>query len=362
MISLILFFLFGCCHFQTAYSVASSEDVLHTYQTELQNVLKHYEFDRLDEHPYNLMKKTLEKEKQYLDACTSVHEVNELKKLITCRQHTPQFALMLLITPDEAPQLYAKLRVIAARLGIKKMPLLYVNHGLIKNVNAFAYSLNEGGPCFIILNASLVALADDESIEGIIAHELVHIAHNDTVYQNQLKQVLTAAQIASSFYMMYRAFQKCKDTSVDQVFTTRLKHITECILINNASAAVFTGIRNFYSRYHELRADKEAAGALGSSLPVVKVVELLEECCLKERLALPDKLKQNLNKNLDVAAVQPTAVASLLIKLFSYPIYYYLMASLAINSVITDLGLGTHPTTDKRVELLKHYDDLRLNA
>jgi heat shock protein HtpX len=81
------------------------------------------------------------------------------------------------VTPAEAPQLYRMVEGLAARAGLP-MPALYVIHE--DQPNAFATGRNpERGA--VAVNTGLLELMDEHEVAGVIAHELAHIKHRDTL-------------------------------------------------------------------------------------------------------------------------------------------------------------------------------------
>jgi heat shock protein HtpX len=93
----------------------------------------------------------------------------------------------------EAPALHSTLERLAARAGVVK-PRLYVV------VDPFPRALAGGrgprGGAVIVLSSGLVAVASPAELEGVLAHELAHLAHRDVLVQTTA--VLIAAAIVES--------------------------------------------------------------------------------------------------------------------------------------------------------------------
>lgn len=81
------------------------------------------------------------------------------------------------VTPAEAPQLYRMVEGLAARAGLP-MPALYVIHEDQPNAFATGRSPEHGA---VAVNTGLLDLMDEREVAGVVAHELAHIKHRDTL-------------------------------------------------------------------------------------------------------------------------------------------------------------------------------------
>ncbi|MFZ4408609.1 MAG: M48 family metalloprotease, partial [Paracraurococcus sp.] len=81
------------------------------------------------------------------------------------------------ITPAEAPRLFAMVEALARRAGLP-MPALYVIHE--DQPNAFATGRNPANAA-VAVNTGLLDLMDEAEVAGVVAHELAHIRHRDTL-------------------------------------------------------------------------------------------------------------------------------------------------------------------------------------
>lgn len=81
------------------------------------------------------------------------------------------------VTPAEAPQLYRMVEGLAARAGIP-MPALYIIHEDQPNAFATGRSPEHGA---VAVNTGLLDLMDEREVAGVVAHELAHIKHRDTL-------------------------------------------------------------------------------------------------------------------------------------------------------------------------------------
>lgn len=81
------------------------------------------------------------------------------------------------IGPAENPRLHAMVHGLAQRAGIP-MPALYVIHENQPNAFATGRSPVRGA---VALNTGLLEMMEEREVAGVIAHELAHIKHRDTL-------------------------------------------------------------------------------------------------------------------------------------------------------------------------------------
>ncbi|MDB5416577.1 MAG: zinc metalloprotease HtpX [Rubritepida sp.] len=81
------------------------------------------------------------------------------------------------VTAAEAPQLYRTVEGLAARAGLP-MPALYIIHEEQPNAFATGRSPERGA---LAVNTGLLDLMSQEEVAGVVAHELAHIKHRDTL-------------------------------------------------------------------------------------------------------------------------------------------------------------------------------------
>ena len=81
------------------------------------------------------------------------------------------------VTPQQAPELYAMTERLAKRADIP-MPRLYVVND--PSPNAFATGRNPQNGV-VAVHSGLLNILDKPEVEGVIAHELAHIKHRDTL-------------------------------------------------------------------------------------------------------------------------------------------------------------------------------------
>ncbi|TCH97215.1 zinc metalloprotease HtpX [Roseococcus sp. SYP-B2431] len=102
------------------------------------------------------------------------------------------------VTPAEAPQLYRMVEGLAARAGLP-MPALYVIHE--DQPNAFATGRSPERAA-VAVNTGLLDLMNEQEVAGVIAHELAHIKHRDTLIMAVTATLAGAIGFLTQFGMM----------------------------------------------------------------------------------------------------------------------------------------------------------------
>jgi heat shock protein HtpX len=103
------------------------------------------------------------------------------------------------ITPAEAPRLFALVEQLARRAGLP-MPALYVIHE--DQPNAFATGRNPENAA-VAVNTGLLDLMSEEEVAGVVAHELAHIRHRDTLIMTITATLAGAIGMLAQFGFLF---------------------------------------------------------------------------------------------------------------------------------------------------------------
>ena len=93
------------------------------------------------------------------------------------------------VTPQQCPDLHAKLQIACTTLGVD-MPDLFIQQNPV--VNAFTGGVDKP---IIVLHSSLIERLTDEEILAVIAHEVGHIHAEHVLYLTAAQLILAVAQI-----------------------------------------------------------------------------------------------------------------------------------------------------------------------
>jgi heat shock protein HtpX len=103
------------------------------------------------------------------------------------------------ISPESAPRLYRMVEALAQRAEVP-MPALYVIHE--DQPNAFATGRNPQNAA-VAVNTGLLDLMSEQEVAGVIAHELAHIKHRDTLIMTITATLAGAIGMLAQFGFLF---------------------------------------------------------------------------------------------------------------------------------------------------------------
>lgn len=103
------------------------------------------------------------------------------------------------VTPQEAPDLFAMVHELAGRAGLP-MPALYVIDS--RQPNAFATGRDPEHSAVAVTRGLLDTLSREE-VAGVVAHELAHIKHRDTLTMTMAATIAGAIGFLANFAMFF---------------------------------------------------------------------------------------------------------------------------------------------------------------
>lgn len=167
------------------------------------------------------------------------------------------------VDPLQAPELHAMVERLAARAKIPT-PRLYVVDDPSPNAFATGRSPEHG---VVAVNTGLMQILDRPEVEGVIAHELAHIRHRDTLTMAMVATVAGAVMMLASFARFAAFFG-----GSDEEGSNPLALLVVALVAPLAAMLIQMGI----SRAREYEADRLGAEIAGSPSGLANALLKLE--------------------------------------------------------------------------------------
>ena len=219
----------------------------------------------------------------------------------------------VVVTPEQAPQLHAVIDRICAMADMEK-PRVGIAESDVPN--AFATGRSKGRSV-IVVTTGLLKRLDREELEGVLAHELSHVAHRDVT----VMAIASFTAILAGFMMrtaMWGGARRDNNTAVVVLGITLVS-----LLVYMVSFILMRAL----SRYRELGADRGAALLTGQPSALARALQKISG---------------------DIASI-PTRDLRQMESVSSFAFAPAVSGGRGIN-----LGqlLSTHPSLEKRLEQL----------
>ena len=172
------------------------------------------------------------------------------------------------VTPQEAPQLYEMTERLCRRAQLP-MPKLYVIDD--PQPNAFATGRNPANAA-VAVNSGLLQMLDSQEVEGVVAHELAHVKHRDTLTMTIVATLAGAIMMLvqiGQFGMMFGGGGSRDD---DEGGGNPILMLASLLLAPIAAMMIQAGV----SRAREYEADASAAALTGSPHGLMSALAKLE--------------------------------------------------------------------------------------
>lgn len=168
------------------------------------------------------------------------------------------------VTEAEAPELHRMIRGLADRMGIP-MPTVAVSADA--QPNAFATGRNPDHAVVCVTQGLWQGLPRDE-IEGVLAHEMVHVRHRDILIGSVAAAIATSISALANMAMFSVMFGGRNDDEGANPFAALLVAMLAPMAAGLMQMAV--------SRSREFDADRGAAELLGTGEPLARALERIE--------------------------------------------------------------------------------------
>ena len=197
-----------------------------------------------------------------------------------------------------------KVHRLARRAGLDKMPEVGIYQS--PEVNAFATGPSRNNS-LVAVSTGLLGRMDDTEVEGVLAHEVAHIANGDMVTMTLVQGIVNAfvmffARIVA--FALTQAMRKDDDDAPVSPFVTHMIVMVLDIVFGILAAPIVA----WFSRYREYRADKGGASLAGKE----KMIAALESL----RRAYPQLEESEAKANPNFRSMQISSKTTVM-KLFS---------------------------------------------
>jgi heat shock protein HtpX len=221
-----------------------------------------------------------------------------------------------IVTPEQAPQLHAVVDRLCALADMEK-PRIGIADTEVPNAFATGRTAKRS---VVVVTTGLLRRLDQEELEGVIAHELSHVAHRDVTVMTIASFTAILAGFVARSAMWGSMGRDRKDQNTVVVFIV----VTLVSLV--VYAVSFILIRAL-SRYRELGADRGAALVTGKPSALARALQKISG----DMAQIP---------NSDLRKMQPVSA------------FAFFPALGGGRSFSIEGILATHPSLDKRLEQL----------
>jgi heat shock protein HtpX len=174
------------------------------------------------------------------------------------------------VTPEEAPELHHMVETLSLRAGIPK-PGVYLIESETPNAFATGRSPNHGA---VAVTTGIARLLNRDELAGVIAHELAHIKHRDTLISSIAASIAGAISMIADMAMWAMIFSGFGGS--DEEEGGGIADMVGGFLMMILAPIMAMIIQMAISRAREFSADAGGAQILGDPLPLASALEKLE--------------------------------------------------------------------------------------
>lgn len=155
--------------------------------------------------------------------------------------------------------IHQRVEQLSREMGIEKPELKVARMGV---PNAFAVGRKGAG--VVVVSEELIQLLDQDELEGVLAHELAHIANRDVVTMVIGQGIASIVAIVAQYLVLFTG-----DNDLADFFLA--------IVVGNLVQFFVMLFVLAISRYREYVADADAKGAIGSGDPLARALEKIQQ-------------------------------------------------------------------------------------
>lgn len=186
-------------------------------------------------------------------------------------------------SPGRAGELVQVVHRLAQGAGLPKMPEVGIYPGL--EINAFATGPSKSNSLVAVSQGLLDRMNRDE-VEGVLGHEIAHIANGDMVTMTLVQGVVNAFVMFFARIAAYAISQATRSGDERDSGMSHLAYTMTVFLFEILFGILGSMIVAWFSRYREFRADAGGAKLAGRN----KMVSALQR--LKANMELPEQEEQ----------------------------------------------------------------------
>lgn len=168
-------------------------------------------------------------------------------------------------------ELVEKVHRLARRAGIMDMPEVGIYQS--EQLNAFATGPSKNKSLVAVSSGLLSAMNDDE-IEGVLAHEIAHIANGDMVTMTLIQGVMNAFVMFLSRLIAHLIDQQMRENDRDSRGLGLFAYMAVVFILDMIFGLLASIVVAYFSRYREFKADLGGA-QLASKDKMLKALQAL---------------------------------------------------------------------------------------
>jgi heat shock protein HtpX len=222
----------------------------------------------------------------------------------------------VVVTPEQAPQLHALIDRICAMADMKK-PRVGISDSSVPNAFATGRSPNRS---VVVVTTGILKKLDEAELEGVLAHELSHVAHRDVTVMTIASFTSILAGFLTRSAMWGSMMRDRRDQNTAVVF---MAVMVVSVIVYFISFMLMRAL----SRYRELGADRGAALLTGKPSALASALVKISG----EMSVIPDR---------DLRSMEPVSAIA------------FAPAFKGNKGLGMEAIFATHPSLEKRLEQL----------
>ncbi len=197
---------------------------------------------------------------------------------------------------------------LAIRAGLDEMPEVGIYQS--EEINAFATGPTKNR-ALVAVSSGLLNHMNESEIEGVLAHEMAHIANGDMITMTLIQGVVNAFVMFLSRALAYTIEQALRDEKSESRGASSIVHIVLVMVLDVIFGILASPIIAWFSRYREFRADAGGASLAGKE----KMILALESL----KSAYPQFAKPQANVDTQYRAMQISSKGSVIALFSTHP-------------------------------------------